>query len=265
MKAVFSRSRVEGRIQRTREFLTMKGWADFSGIFDRGGEQSGERENILEDDSRPSGAPPEIVDTGRPDVILIAKGSIKRLTVPVGASPSEWMTSHFDDRGWLRLDGLVGFDKSGFSGRRLTSVVEELMYNRSTTALVRIPFRVKSVSLNPDDRLVLRVKINDGFVAYLNGGETLRVNAPDELNWNSHASDSFRGTAWRFREFDFTKYKSLLHEGDNLLALHALNFMNNGTSFLVDVELVVRPSLGRLVYGQGKTSQTTDPGTPLSR
>jgi hypothetical protein len=93
------------------------------------------------------------------------------------------------------------------------------------------------------DRLFLRCRINDGFICYLNGEEIVRFNVPEVMQWNSIATSDIRGTAWRFREFDVSSVISHLKSGTNVLAIHAVNSMLNGPSFLIDYELVGRREL----------------------
>jgi len=99
------------------------------------------------------------------------------------------------------------------------------MHNHNASAYLRIP--LKEV-VNPDDfdALRLRVKYDDGFIAYLNGQEIARRNAPDGAAWNSSASEPHEDTqAIVFEDIDVTLPEGLLHAGvgTNLLAIHAMN------------------------------------------
>jgi hypothetical protein len=72
-------------------------------------------------------------------------------------------------------------------------------------------------------------------VAYLNGTEVVRRNAPASPQWNSTASGSHLGTT--YETINLTGQLSLLHDGSNLLAIHGLNLSPNDTDFLVLAEL----------------------------
>lgn len=175
------------------------------------------------------------------DLWLIDSQSEKRVMVPVSDRDFEvWRRLEFEDDEWACGQGLIGFDTRGFSGRKFNSEFYDLMHNRSSGAFLRTSFNVDLNQLSTVDRLVLRCRINDGFGAYLNGEEIIRFNVPEAILWNSTASSDIRGTAWRFREFDISSIISQLIPGTNVLAVHAINSMLNGPSFLVDYELVGR-------------------------
>lgn len=114
--------------------------------------------------------------------------------------------------------------------------VEAPMRNANASAYLRIPFVVTDPS--QFQFLTLRMKYNDGFVAYLNGLEVARRNAPDEPVWNSSAIIA-RDTASsaRFEEIDLSARIGLLHIGTNLLALHGLNASVTDSDFLLSPEL----------------------------
>jgi len=92
----------------------------------------------------------------------------------------------------------------------------------------------------------------------LNGKEILRFNVPDAILWNSVASIDLRRTAWRFREFDISSVISQLKSGTNVLAVHAINSMLNGPSFLIDYELVGRREFWGRIREEG-VSNYSDP------
>ena len=90
------------------------------------------------------------------------------------------------------------------------------------SAFLRVPFDVA----NPADiaSLRLNLKYDDGFVAYLNGVEIVRVNAPETLAWNSASTaDHFTGDAVRYEEFDVSDFKGNMISGTNMLAFQMLN------------------------------------------
>ncbi len=174
-------------------------------------------------------------------VSLIGRNRRKHVWIPVGGRMDEtWTKSDFDDRDWLEVEGLLGFDSRGFSGAVIESAFSSLMLDRSPSALIRIAFDVEAEDLRRLGDLVLRCRINDGFVAYLNGEEVVRFNAPEALYWNSLAERDVRGTGWRMREFILATAESHLVSGRNTLAVMAFNSMVNGPSFLFDAELVGR-------------------------
>src|SRR5439155_24891266 len=66
--------------------------------------------------------------------------------------------------------------------------VQTQMNGVNATAYIRVPFRVdEPASL---ESFTLRMMYDDGFVAYLNGQEVARRNAPASPQWNSAATAS---------------------------------------------------------------------------
>ncbi|HIJ52805.1 MAG TPA: hypothetical protein HPP66_06580, partial [Planctomycetes bacterium] len=101
----------------------------------------------------------------------------------------------------------------------------------------RINFQVESPGLF--DTLTLRMKYEDGFVAYINGQEVARRNAPNPVEWNSTA-DSNRPIqdASVFEEINLMAFLGVLQPGLNVLAIHGLNDDKDDGDFLILPELV---------------------------
>jgi hypothetical protein len=89
------------------------------------------------------------------------------------------------------------------------------------------------------DTLSLRMKYEDGFVAYINGEEVARRNAPTPVEWNS-TSDSNRPIqdALVFEEINLMSFLHVLQPGINVLAIHGLNDNKDNGDFLILPELV---------------------------
>ncbi|MBN1125408.1 MAG: lamin tail domain-containing protein [Sedimentisphaerales bacterium] len=155
----------------------------------------------------------------------------------------------FDDSAWTQGQGNttgVGYETSAadFQGLIGTDILDE-MYQTNASVYIRVPFEVS----NPEsvESLILRMKYDDGFVAYLNGQEVEHVNAPgrdgntDPLVWDSHATASHADSeAVVFESFDITQYKTFLKPGINILAIHGLNWSTGSTDMLIFPELYAR-------------------------
>jgi hypothetical protein len=89
--------------------------------------------------------------------------------------------------------------------------------------------------------LLLQVGYDDGFAAFLNGIRVAESNAPLELSWNSASAGSHE--ADEEITFDLSAYLNLLSEGENLLAIHALNSSTTSSDFLLTVSLVAAEEL----------------------
>lgn len=155
----------------------------------------------------------------------------------------------FDDSAWQDGEGNttgVGYEVSGsnFAGLFGTDVIAE-MYNGRKSVYIRIPFTVDDPA--EVETLILRMKYDDGFVAYLNGVEVAHANAPGRdgnplpLTWQSGSTASHADTeAVVFQPTDVTAHKHLLRPGRNILAIHGLNWSAGSTDMLVLPELEAR-------------------------
>ena len=101
-----------------------------------------------------------------------------------------------------------------------TTDIKNLMYQKNPSAFVRLPF----VSTNTPDTLAMNVRYDDGFVAYLNGTEVARRNAPGSLAFDSVATvDRALTNATVQESIDLSASIPLLVNGPNLLAVQILN------------------------------------------
>ena len=111
------------------------------------------------------------------------------------------------------------------------------MYNVNATAYLRIPFTVSDLSALSGLRL--RMKYDDGFVAYLNGTEIVRRNAPTTVLYNSAATaDRLDLLSTMYEEIDVTAFLSALRQGVNVLAVQGLNRSLSDTDMLLVPELL---------------------------
>jgi hypothetical protein len=116
--------------------------------------------------------------------------------------------------------------------------VQAAMKGVNASAYVRIPF----VLGDPAGvmYLALRMKYDDGFVAYVNGHEAQRANAPDAPAWDSTAAAEHPDSqAIIYEEFDISDIIGCLRTGTNVLAIHGLNRSADDADFLVLPELIV--------------------------
>ena len=108
------------------------------------------------------------------------------------------------------------------------------------SAYIRIPFTVTDPGAV--DMLCLRMKYDDGFVAYVNGQEVARSNVIGQPQWNSTAdSDRADTLALAFEEFSISvaAQPGLVHSGDNMLAIQLLTDAADSDRALVLPELDV--------------------------
>jgi hypothetical protein len=135
---------------------------------------------------------------------------------------------------WPQIAEVEIYQLSGYLVAIVTDV-ESAMKNVSASAYVRVPFDVANPSIF--DQLTLRMKDDDGFVAYLNGVEVARRNAPAGTPAYDAAATA-QHIAAAFSEFKVPL--SSLRAGGNVLAIHGLNFSAGDDDFLISPELVAR-------------------------
>lgn len=138
----------------------------------------------------------------------------------------------------------AGGATGGFADAIQTDI-QNSMWNKSAGAYLRIPFLAA-----PDanrDSLALRVQYDDGFVAYLNGVEVARRNAPETTRFDSVATlDRAESSAILIEDIDISQHLPLLRTNQiNVLAIHGLNDSVGSDEFLLSAQLAdmdVQPS-----------------------
>ena len=183
------------------------------------------------------------------NVTLVTETAAKRVLIPAGAVSDAWKggSEPFNDSLWNDATfisgktGGVGYEASSGYENYISYDVKAKMYDAATkrdTCYIRIPFTFIG---NPSelDFMTLKVRYDDGFVAYLNGTKVAGSNFPDPPAWNSSASGTNPDSAAvQFENIDISSYLGDLRSGNNILAIHGLNHANNRSDFLISVELV---------------------------
>lgn len=193
---------------------------------------------------------------GTVEETVITRGSAVRLGVPSSLSEfnsqfSGWNTSvngSFNGSRWRTAQSAIGYETDPGGGPFGPLVgaggnVQSEMRGRNESIFLRMPFTLSSVEQVTSAQL--RMRWDDGFVAYLNGSRIAADRAPTSLEWNSRAT-SFRDDGLN----DDQEYFSVdlaavnLQNGSNLLAIHGLNAGINSSDFLIDAELVLTKTTG---------------------
>lgn len=163
---------------------------------------------------------------GRIDDFAVWEGALEGAQIAAlaaGASPPEVR----------RLTPLLGTD------------IAAAMHTLSPSAYVRVPFALADAA--GLDLLTLKMRYDDGFVAFLNGVEVARRHAPDVLDHTAAATAERAGGEARVaEEIDLSRFAPLLRSGTNVLALHGLNRTAADGEFLLLPELLAgRSQAGR--------------------
>ena len=119
--------------------------------------------------------------------------------------------------------------------------LEAAMAGVSASAYLRMPF--DPGDLDGLSSLSLRMRYDDGFVAYLNGIEIASRNAPANVDWHSAASaERAEEEASLVEVIDVTAFANLLvPNSTNVLAIHGLNVSAPDGDFLLSPELIGVP------------------------
>lgn len=131
------------------------------------------------------------------------------------------------------------------------------MRGQNASIYARVPFQLPDEL--DDVSMTLRMRYSGGFVAYLNGREIARRNAPNPLAWNSKATAT-RSASETMKPEAFSLHldDGLLRPGGNLLAIQGLNSDLNTVEFLIS-PVIETVSLGGLEY---RYFLTPSPGGP---
>lgn len=173
----------------------------------------------------------------------VSEGDIARGQIPSGDRLGlTWTDFDFDDASWP-ITGPTGFGYENNPGdsTNYTAEIETSIASGTTNLYLRVPFTLSSTE--DLGNLTLRMKYDDGFVAYINGHRFAEANAPDTLDYNTPAvGGQPDSSAEVFTEFDASAAISHLRIGTNVLAIHALNLPNSSDMLHVP-ELYSTPSV----------------------
>jgi hypothetical protein len=135
--------------------------------------------------------------------------------------------------------------------------IEAEAFSKNASAFVRIPFEIDDPSVL--EKLTLRVRYDDGFIAYLNGTPIATRNLATTPDWNTAAFiDRDSAEAFQFEEIDVTPFLEGLTSGTNLLAIQMLNSSAGDAEFFLQPRLITeRESVNDNVF-----LSTPTPGRP---
>ena len=169
---------------------------------------------------------------------LVALNAPKRVFAPTSDIGDAWRSGQaFDDSSWTPVSGSpggVGYERSSGYESLIRLDVSNQMYGEATSCYVRIPF---NLDRDPTqfNVMVLNVRYDDGFVAYLNGVEIERALFNGTARWDSTASGNHEADA--LESFFVSEHTGLLVQGENILAIHAVNTSSTSSDFIIQAAL----------------------------
>lgn len=183
---------------------------------------------------------------------LVASNAAARWIIPTSAiSPAAtWRDPGYADTSWNAATMGIGYDTNTSTVNYLTEIgsggnTQSGMLNLNQSVYLRIAF--PAVTAANVVSLKLRLKYDDGFVAYLNGqsllsnGTALTRNAPASPVWSSGATNTHDdAAAMIFEEFDVSSSIGQLSSSANVLAFQVLNKGTGSSDLLFKAELVAQ-------------------------
>jgi len=169
---------------------------------------------------------------------LLDEDAAKTVLIPTETDPEDdaWRSDYgFDDDMWISGNGGVGYETGSGYENYIDIDVKRPMDEVNRSCYIRIPFTFAG---DPGDfnYMTLKLRYDDGFIAYLNGTRVTEINFSGEPQWDSEA-DTYREAAAEFDNFDISTHLGELRRGNNLLAIHGLNDALGSSDFLMCIEL----------------------------
>lgn len=150
-----------------------------------------------------------------------------------GAHPNDaWTSVEFDAEAWKT--SAAGFGSDG------GKTVLKDMQGRYSVVYIRKSFNVPEPQSIPELGLVANYK--DGFIAYLNGQEVLRVGVTSGRGAKASGVGRRKSKGWEYFKIDNPDH--FLREGTNILAIEGHNEKVTNAGFILDPYLVVLPEAG---------------------
>lgn len=161
---------------------------------------------------------------------------------------TEWRKQNFNESAWESAPLPL------FYGEPLNGTSLSDMANRYSTLFLRHSF----VASDPTDvkSLVLKVQVDDGFIAWINGVEVARLGAPTEDPlFNSLASQNAAEPV-QLEDYTIGVPQSVLKLGTNVLAIQVFNVNLTSRDIVIDAGLDATidsdpPRLARLLPAEG--------------
>ncbi len=190
-------------------------------------------------------------------VSLFAPGpGVMRYLVPTAATPATWNTPDFDASAWTAAAGTtIGFDSDETTNVGSTSYLPYFTVNlgKPVSGVPHVMWSVNSClytrySFDVADKaavasLLLKIKYEDGFVAWLNGVEVARGNFTGSAAYNSITTARIETLALADESFDITTLGlPALRTGTNVLAIQGINGSASSNDFLLAPKLEAVPA-----------------------
>lgn len=169
-------------------------------------------------------------------MLVMPEGATGKYKIPTQATdiPAGWNALAFDDSTWTSATSGIGYGFSqnvtvnAVSVPLITTNISAAMAGGNKSAFVRFPFTIANPSGATAVRL--KVRIDDGYVCYLNGVQIASSLAPSPLVWDSASSSNKNdtGVVTIATAVNTTSALPALVAGSNVLSFQLLNSDGTG-------------------------------------
>ena len=171
---------------------------------------------------------------------LLDSGSEAWYGVPLdGGLGLQWTEPQFDvaAHGFTAGTASLGYESRPSNRVNFVGQFQTELPDQTHAVYARMEFQLQDSSAVND--LLLRLKYDNGFAAYLNGVKVAESYAPSDLQWFSSAQSELHGDAeaLQFEDFDLNDHLDALVSGTNVLAIHLLNSFSDNTDLLLVPDL----------------------------
>ncbi len=191
----------------------------------------------------------EIVYVPGGTITLVEAGAAARGLVPSSDIGTDWHGLGYTPAGWLSGSTGLGYDTGSGYDPMIGLDVQSQMYGVRASAYLRVEFEVTDPTHLSN--LILQMKYDDGFVAWINGTEVYSVYAPTPLAWDSASTAQVSPEptlGGSYSSYNVSAYLGELVAGTNVLAIQALNRSLTSSDLLVLPRLVADITVPTYAY-----------------
>jgi hypothetical protein len=174
--------------------------------------------------------------------ILVQSNATWRLvkgTAEASVPSDAWRATAYNDSGWSNAPAPFYYGDPYNSAANPGTLLTDMQAGAYTTIYLRRQFTIPNVSLVTN--LLLTAQVDDGFIAWINGVEVARVNAPaGEVPFNGVAPTTAtepNNNGAAYLNYTLPEPSGYLREGENVLAVHGLNQSTTSTDFGFNAQL----------------------------
>jgi len=200
------------------------------------------------------------ISYGSPGGSLVDENSASYYLEPTNNSVDNvWRSINFNAsaNGFSPSSSAIGYENNPGSNTSYVGQFTKESTSGRTSVYLRTEFNITDASAVSN--LLLELKYDDGFVAYLNNTLVAQANSPNTPTFNSTATAQHNDSlALAYAPFLLNNNINLLQNGTNVLAIHALN-QSGSSDFLMVPRLTSNVSSATANY-----LATTTPGSANS-